>query len=556
MQQVFLLPKSIRQVALPSRLAPRVRTAQGARRRFRLCFILLGLLGSRMTNGAGWDNLYAAEQGYTFGFYSQQSPEHLSYSCVLNGVEPIPVDRPFTYFELGFGQGLTVTLLAASNPHARFYANDFMPAHVAAATALASSATLDNLTFLEESFAELAEGKVALPQFDFITMHGVYAWVSAENRAHIVNFIARYLKPGGIVYTGYNAMPGWTPMLPLQKLMLAHARSYPDGDDQIEQVRKLVLSLAAAQPMYFADNPDLQRRLTKLRDADPAYLAHEYLVEGWQPRYHAEVATEFSTAKLSYVGSAMLCSAFDQIPPDQQRVIETLHDPMWRETAKDFFANTGFRQDVFVRGSRSMSSRRKAEWLNRYAIALTVPRDLALTVFTKLTGREKDAAHALVDVLAQDPCTLYELAQIPLLQGRGDDVGILTALLTHANYASVFLGGAIGKDVGPALRLNHSLVQRSRYEDCYKALAAPLIGNGIKVDLMDRLVYLQLADRPHDTDAQAIANYVIRYMREQSVVVPQPNAQTSLVMSVGEIVARVETILGTHVPLWRQLKMI
>jgi hypothetical protein len=233
-----------------------------------------------------------------------------------------------------------------------------------------------------------------------------------------------------------------------------------------------------------------------------------------------------------------------------------LHDPMWRETAKDFFANTGFRQDVFVRGSRSMSSRRKAEWLNRYAIALTVPRDLALTVFTKLTGREKDAAHALVDVLAQDPCTLYELAQIPLLQGRGDDVGILTALLTHANYASVFLGGAIGKDVGPALRLNHSLVQRSRYEDCYKALAAPLIGNGIKVDLMDRLVYLQLADRPHDTDAQAIANYVIRYMREQSVVVPQPNAQTSLVMSVGEIVARVETILGTHVPLWRQLKMI
>jgi SAM-dependent methyltransferase len=516
---------------------------------------LIELLGKRMTTGAEWDNLYAADQSYTYGFYPQQSPEHLSYTCVLNGVEPVAMDRPFTYFELGFGQGLTVTLLAACNPHARFYANDFMPAHVAAAEALASSATLDNLTFLEESFAELAAGKVNLPQFDFITMHGVYAWVTAENRAHIVNFIARYLKPGGIVYTGYNAMPGWTPMLPLQKLMLAHARSYPDGDDQIEQVRKLVLSLAAAQPMFFEDNPDLQRRLTKLHEADPAYLAHEYLVEGWQPRYHAEVAAEFSRAKLSYAGSAMLCSAFDRMPTDQKRVVDSLHDPMWRETAKDFFANTGFRQDVFVRGIRRMSSRRKTEWLDRYAIALTVPRDLALTAFDKLTGREKDAAYALVDVLAQDPCTLHDLAQMPLIQGQSDDVGILTALLSHANYAAVFLAGATGKDVGPALRLNHALVQRSRYEDCYKALAAPLLANGIKVDLMDRLVYLQLIDRPHDTDSQAIANYVIRYMREQAAA-HREDSKTTPEMGVGEIVAKVETIMSTHVPLWRQLNMI
>lgn len=38
-----------------------------------------------------------------------------------------------------------------------------------------------------------------LPQFDFITLHGIYTWVSRENRQHIVDFIARYLKPGGIV---------------------------------------------------------------------------------------------------------------------------------------------------------------------------------------------------------------------------------------------------------------------------------------------------------------------------------------------------------------------
>jgi SAM-dependent methyltransferase len=510
-----------------------------------------------MTNNAGWNEGYAADEGYTYGFYPQQSPEHLSYACVLNGVEPVPMDRPFTYFELGFGQGLTITLLAASNPHARFYANDFMPAHVVAVEELASSAKLDNLTFLEDSFAELVEGKRDLPQFDFITMHGVYAWVSAENRQHIVNFIARYLKPGGIVYTGYNAMPGWAPMLPLQKLMLAHVRSHSGGyGDQLEQVRKLVLSLDEAKAVYFADNPDLQRRLTKLRTGDPAYLAHEYLNEGWQPRYHADVATEFSAAKLSYVGSAFLCSAFDQLPPDQQKIVDTLQDPMWRETVKDFFANTGFRQDIFVRGSRSMSNRRKCEWLRRYVVALTVPRDRALTVFDKLTGQEREVAHSVVDLLAQDPRTFDELAQLPLLQGRVEYLALLSALLTHSHCASVFLGGATANDCEPAIRLNHLLARQSRFDDCYQALAAPLFGGGIKADLMDRLVYLQLVERPHDTDAQAIANYVIRYMKDQFEIAQQEQRQTLPAMDIGEIAAKVQKILDTQVPVWRQLKMI
>jgi hypothetical protein len=33
--------------------------------------------------------------------------------------------------------------------------------------------------------------------FDYIALHGVWSWVSPENRGHIVRFAARYLKPGG-----------------------------------------------------------------------------------------------------------------------------------------------------------------------------------------------------------------------------------------------------------------------------------------------------------------------------------------------------------------------
>ncbi len=122
-----------------------------------------------------WSDGYVAGIDYPAAFFREQSPAHLSFACVLNGVEPVPLDRPFTYMELGAGQGLTANILAASNPQGRFYAVDFSPTQVASARQLAESAELDNLKFLENSFAELAAGQVELPPLDFIPMYGVHS---------------------------------------------------------------------------------------------------------------------------------------------------------------------------------------------------------------------------------------------------------------------------------------------------------------------------------------------------------------------------------------------
>ena len=173
-----------------------------------------------------WTAGYASDVEYTAGFYREQSPAYLNFVCVLNGFEPVALNKSFTYFELGFGRGLTANVMAAANPQGQFYAADFNPAHVAGARQLATSAHLENLILLENSFAELADGHVkGLPQFDFITLHGIYTWVTAENREHIVNFIARYLRPGGIIYLSYNAMPGWAATLPLHLDALSFKRS-------------------------------------------------------------------------------------------------------------------------------------------------------------------------------------------------------------------------------------------------------------------------------------------------------------------------------------------
>jgi predicted O-methyltransferase YrrM len=147
-----------------------------------------------MKRTAGYNNSVA----YTAGYFQEQSPTFLNACLVMQRVSPPSVQK-FTYCELGFGQGLTSLILAATHPDGTFYACDFNPVHVRAASAIRDEACLSNLTLLENSFDDLAQGKVELPLFDYITMHGIVSWISDETRAQIMRFLTRYLKPGGVV---------------------------------------------------------------------------------------------------------------------------------------------------------------------------------------------------------------------------------------------------------------------------------------------------------------------------------------------------------------------
>ena len=61
--------------------------------------------------------------------------------------------------------------------------------------------------------------------FDFVTLHGIVSWVSDETRGQIVRFLARYLKPGGVVQISYNAKTACAQVQPLQRLLTMHANN-------------------------------------------------------------------------------------------------------------------------------------------------------------------------------------------------------------------------------------------------------------------------------------------------------------------------------------------
>lgn len=511
-----------------------------------------------------WNDGYVSDIAYPAAFFPEQSPTHLSIACILNGVEPVPLDRPFTYFELGAGMGLTAAVLAASHPQGRFYANDFQPAHVASSRELAERGGLDNLTLLECSFADLAAGKVDLPPLDFITMYGVYSWVTPENRRCIVDFIARYLKPGGIVYVNYNAMPGWASALPLQRMVLEHAERHPAGRvRQVEQAREFIGAMMAAGARYLDDTPVLRHRLASLADDKAGYLAHEYLNRGWEPLYHVDVVGDMANAKLDFVGAANLGHAYPTLFLDEKQnaLLASIDDPVMRETVKDYQHNTSFREDVMVRGARHMSAARQGEWLARIGIART----------TVDVGGETDPLPAAIDAaraqavlpalrrllrkLADGPLRLSALAdamELPLAE-----VARLGALLSASGEASLFLLDGASGDPVSARALNLAIARDAVHGDQYQVLASPVLGGGLRAGLVQRLIYAVLSEEPEVEEADAVLAAVRTKLDRYRETIAADTRQAAQLASLNEDLPQtVSAILRLRVPVWRALQVL
>jgi SAM-dependent methyltransferase len=502
-------------------------------------------------------NAYVSDITYQVTFFEEQTPAHLNFACLLGGCEPVALDKPFTYMELGCGQGLTSNVLAATHPHARFFACDFNPAHVASARELAEAANLDNIVFLEESFEDLAAGKLEdLPRFDFITMYGVYSWVDAENRRHIVDFIKRYLKPGGIVYANYNAMPGWSAASVLQRLSWQHVELHPEGSAaQIDQMRAFVQQLHDAGPRFFSTNAGLSRFMDSFSESSKNYLAHEYLNRGWSALYHADVARDMAGAKLDYAASAqMICNVPElHLTPEQQRFLETIaHGPL-RETARDCILNASLRQDIFVRGARSVSATRLAMWMSKVGLALARPYLPADMTLQAAEGLGKLHAPVL-EALKKRPHRLSELASLPPFAGQPAPVLLKAAArLISSGAAAPYFVQAAAIDPAPAHRLNMELARRSETSDEYQVLASPLLGGATAAGLFQRLVYAFAAKQGKDVDAELISRHiadVVAAQRASSVRNGQANEGAAYRHE--EILSAVQAILAHRLPIWVQ----
>ena len=311
-----------------------------------------------MSADGGWSRGYPVGFGYTQSFQPELAPLHLDYALASRGCRGPGggAGRRFRYCELGCGRGVTLCMLAATNPHGAFVGYDFMPGHIAAARRLAEEAELDNVRFEEMDFAALAAGADPAPPFDYVALHGVYAWVDIDTRREIVAILRDRTAPGAAVYVGYNAMPGWAYLEPLRRVFNEASQAVRGGtaSEAAEAGKAAVEAWIAVDP----NRPMVGEAWRRLKRFSSSFLLHELGVSQAGGLWSSEVAGELAAAKLRFVALARLIENFDalQFPAAFKAFLQQADRSGFGTVARDVLKNRVFRSDVFVRGLPDMNA--------------------------------------------------------------------------------------------------------------------------------------------------------------------------------------------------------
>lgn len=434
-----------------------------------------------------WTAGYVADIGYTFGYYTELNPQRVKLAFLNQG---LVFPEMWTGCELGYGQGLSANFHAAASV-TQWHGTDFNPSQAGFAQELAAASGAGAKLY-DEAFADFAN-RADLPNFDYIGLHGIWSWISDENRTVIVDFIRKKLKVGGVLYISYNTLPGWASFAPMRHLMTEHAEVLgAEGKGIVSRIDGAIdfaEKLLATNPTFSRANPLVGDRLKKMKEHNRHYLAHEYFNRDWHPMHFATMAEWLEGAKVQYACSAHYLDHIEAVnlTTEQQAFLKDIPDPMFRETTRDFMVNQQFRRDYWVKGARKLNALEQAEALRAQQVILVAHRpDVSLKVTGALGEADmSEAVYApILDLLAD-----HKAKSLGQIEQTVKDKGIAFAQIIQA--AMVLTGAGhlalvqdeqvITKAKKQTDKLNAHLCQKARGSNDISYLSSPVTGGGIAV---------------------------------------------------------------------------
>ena len=446
-----------------------------------------------MTN---WTSGYVADISYTYGYYNELNPNRATLAFLNAGYAP---PSSGVHCELGFGQGLSVNVHSAASG-STWYANDFNPSQAAFAQSLARVSGADaHLT--DEAFADFYS-RTDIPDFDSIGLHGIWSWISDENRTVIVDFIRRKLKVGGALYISYNTLPGWATFAPMRHLMTEHASVMGSAGkgvvSRVDGALEFAQKLIDTNPMFARANSSVVDRLKKVAAQDRHYLAHEYFNKDWHPMHFATMSQWLSPAKIDFVCSAHYLDHIDalNLTAEQQALLKEIPDVTFKESVRDFMVNQQFRRDYWIKGARKLSVIEQAELIKRHKLVLTSSReDIPLKISGSLgEASMSEAIYAPILDLMSD----HKTRSIEETASRVKDKSVNFSQVVQAamvlvgagHLASVQSESQVAKAKQASAKLNETLIDKARFSAEITFLASPVTGGGIAVNRFQQLFLL------------------------------------------------------------------
>lgn len=494
-----------------------------------------------------WTAGYVADIDYVFGYYDELNPLRANLAFLYAGLVPPQMG---THCELGFGQGLSVNIHAAASA-TTWYANDFNPAQAAFAQELAQASGAEaHLT--DEAFTEFCL-RDDLPNFDSIGLHGIWSWISDENRALIVDFIRRKLKVGGALYISYNTQPGWAATIPLRDLLTGHAEVMVAPEQgivsRIDSALAFAERLMATNPAFARTNPHVAERLDKLKTQNRHYLAHEYFNRDWLPMPFSRLAEWLAPTKLSYA-----CSAYylDHLNPglsaEQLALLGEISDTVFQQTVRDFCINQQFRKDYWIKGARRLNAHERLEALRATRVILVQPQ-----AEVKQGAAYAFALNLLADHQAR---SLGELEQA--LAGQASFAQILQAVMVLSGV------GALQAVQEPAViararpltdKLNAYLLDKARNSSDVNNLASPVTGGGVTVGRFQQLFLLARAQGKATPVEWAVFVWQIMLSQGQCLL-KDGQALTTAEANLAELAAQAQNFMEKQLPILQAVQVV
>ena len=159
---------------------------------------------------SGWGGGYVTDVTYMPGYYRHQSP-HLTLACLMGGVAASTAGARRAAQLSGTRAAARASArccLAASNPSG-CHRHRLQPGPYRRGARLGGEGRDRQIRFIEADLSTLAGERppAAVPEADFVSLHGLWSWVRRRSATGIVRLLGDKVRPGGVVHVSYNALP-------------------------------------------------------------------------------------------------------------------------------------------------------------------------------------------------------------------------------------------------------------------------------------------------------------------------------------------------------------
>lgn len=249
---------------------------------------------------------------------------------------------------------------------------------------------------------------------------------------------------------------------------------------------------------FFRGNPAVVERLKRMSAMNRNYLAHEFFTHDWRVMPFSDVASWFEDAKLSFATSAHLLDHVDGVNLSEtgQKLLAGIGHPILRQSVRDYLVNQQFRRDIFVKGTRRLTSLEQTELFRQQSFVLLAHQD---DVPMKVAGSlgevtlTEEVYRPILSVLADNDYsakTINQLTAHPKLFSIRF-LQIVQALLVLTGAGYVHPAEESWKHArARCSAMNHYLCERARSSSNVVFLASPVCAAGVVVTQFQQLFLL------------------------------------------------------------------